>query len=237
MGKKDKSKKKSKNSDKRSPKEAVKKSMLEAVEAMSSSDEGSVDKNNKAWNAKAAALEKLIKDGVYDKLADKKNAESDDESVEEVVLGDESESEVEEEEKTTEQIEKKKSKNAAIKEIKDGKDSDVEEEESDEESDDDSKEGLFDLNSKALLAKTEELRAEKKGFPWAEKFEIIPSTPLPFGTVDPETGVKIDVHDDLKREVAFYDIAMEAVEEARTKCKENGIPFSRPDDFFAGECF
>ena len=43
----------------------------------------------------------------------------------------------------------------------------------------------------------------------------------------------VDVHDDLKREVAFYDNAMEAVRIARKQCEHAGIPFTRPEDFFA----
>ncbi|OEU16528.1 eukaryotic rRNA processing, partial [Fragilariopsis cylindrus CCMP1102] len=42
----------------------------------------------------------------------------------------------------------------------------------------------------------------------------------------------LDIHDDLKREVAFYNTALEAVNLARPKCQEFGIPFSRPEDFF-----
>ena len=53
----------------------------------------------------------------------------------------------------------------------------------------------------------------------------------------------VDIHDDLKREVAFYDTALEAVHLARGECERAGIPFTRPDDFFAemiktdGECY
>jgi rRNA-processing protein EBP2 len=69
--------------------------------------------------------------------------------------------------------------------------------------------------------------------PWAEKIFIIPPTPLPFGLEEGASGTPLDIHDDLKREVAFYDMALEAVVEARVKCKKADIPFSRPEDFFA----
>ena len=84
--------------------------------------------------------------------------------------------------------------------------------------------------SKALQFVTASLVAEKKDWPWAETFHILPSTPLPFGGKGEEA---LNIHDDLKREVAFYDNALEAVLEAKVKCKKDGVPFSRPDDFFA----
>ena len=89
-------------------------------------------------------------------------------------------------------------------------------------------------NSKALSVVTAELAASHSQLPWAETFEIIPPTPLPFGEKkQDDDSDPVDIHDDLKREVAFYNSALEAVHEARIKCKEAGIPFSRPEDFFA----
>ena len=88
-------------------------------------------------------------------------------------------------------------------------------------------------NSKALKVVTAELVASHAHLPWAETFDVIPATPLPFSdNGDPESN-PLDVHDDLKREVAFYNSALEAVHMARSQCKKAGIPFSRPDDFFA----
>ena len=46
-------------------------------------------------------------------------------------------------------------------------------------------------------------------------------------------GNVLDVHDDLKREVAFYNIALDAVRDARDLCKASQTPFQRPEDFFA----
>jgi len=48
-----------------------------------------------------------------------------------------------------------------------------------------------------------------------------------------EEGLPIEVHDDLKREVAFYNLALEAVHAARQQCETLGMPFTRPEDFFA----
>jgi rRNA-processing protein EBP2 len=89
------------------------------------------------------------------------------------------------------------------------------------------------MNSKALSVVAAELNSVHSKMPWAETFVILPSTPLPFGeNGDPESN-PLDIHDDLKREVAFYNTALEAVNLARPKFKEAGIPFTRPDDFFA----
>lgn len=113
------------------------------------------------------------------------------------------------------------------------------EEEEDEEDDAGKSEKALQLvqnnqvNSKALAVVIAELTASHAHLPWAETFHVIPATPLPFGQKgDPESN-PLDIHDDLKREVAFYNSALEAVNEARGKCKEVGIQFSRPDDFFA----
>lgn len=87
-------------------------------------------------------------------------------------------------------------------------------------------------SSKALLLVTQEIQDEKKGMPWAEIFAVTPSTSLPFGEAD-EDGEKINIHDDLKREVIFHDVALEAALKARDLCREANIPFTRPDDFYA----
>lgn len=39
--------------------------------------------------------------------------------------------------------------------------------------------------------------------------------------------------DDMKRELAFYQQALEAAHIGRAKILEAGVPFSRPDDYFA----
>ena len=246
--------KKNKKSPNSSSKEKGKKSkaaILEEIEAMSSSDEGSVDNKNKAWNAKADALKKAIKDGDFEKILTKGKSEEDDDSVEEIVLGedddndeDDNDEESSEEDKPdveseSEVEEDKKAEVGKDQQINDESDDDSENDHENEKDDDDDEEeeeqydALYDSNSKALIAKVNELVAEKKDFSWVETFDIVSSTPLPFGQKDAETGVKIDIQDDVKREVAFYNMALEAVEDARMKCKESNVPFTRPDDFFA----
>ena len=51
-----------------------------------------------------------------------------------------------------------------------------------------------------------------------------------FTTPDTEA---IDVNDDLNRELAFYKQALAAVKEGRKRLLAEGLPFSRPADYFA----
>jgi rRNA-processing protein EBP2 len=120
---------------------------------------------------------------------------------------------------------------------KDDSDEDDEEEgDSDNEDEDESPNRSSEhqiTQGKALHIVAASLAAEKKDWPWAETFDIIPPTPLPFSDKNGEGGTNLGVHDDLQREVAFYDLALEAVLEAKRRCHSAGIPFTRPDDFFA----
>lgn len=103
---------------------------------------------------------------------------------------------------------------------------------SDSEEEDAEKQKKNDLTrNKALVAKTLELEAEKKDVPWLESFDVITTQPLPFSKHN--GGNPLHVHDDLKREVSFYNVALEAVQLAKQKCYEAKVPFTRPDDFFA----
>lgn len=77
-------------------------------------------------------------------------------------------------------------------------------------------------NSKALRVVADELSAGHSAMDWSETFTVVPTNPLPFGGAG---GNALDVHDDLKREVAFYNTAMEGVIEARALCERSGIPF------------
>jgi rRNA-processing protein EBP2 len=42
-----------------------------------------------------------------------------------------------------------------------------------------------------------------------------------------------DVEDDLNRELSFYKQSLDAVKDARAKLKKDGVPFTRPTDYFA----
>ncbi|RMZ89308.1 hypothetical protein DV736_g3480, partial [Chaetothyriales sp. CBS 134916] len=52
-------------------------------------------------------------------------------------------------------------------------------------------------------------------------------------TLPPAADSIPDAMDDLKREAEFYNIARQATLDARAKLKAEGIPFTRPSDYFA----
>eukprot|EP00526_Cylindrotheca_closterium_P012611 CAMPEP_0113630262 /NCGR_PEP_ID=MMETSP0017_2-20120614/15721_1 /TAXON_ID=2856 /ORGANISM="Cylindrotheca closterium" /LENGTH=444 /DNA_ID=CAMNT_0000540715 /DNA_START=63 /DNA_END=1397 /DNA_ORIENTATION=- /assembly_acc=CAM_ASM_000147 len=149
----------------------------------------------------------------------------------------------EEEEEEQEEQEDEKMENATEEKGDSDEEGDQSEEDSDEESSkEEDKVGNAKMkqlrannahNSKALSVVTAELVAAHAKLPWAERFDIVPETPLPFGENGDEDSNPLDVHDDLKREVAFYKLALDGVNLARKQCKKANVPFSRPEDFFA----
>lgn len=213
---------------------------MKDLEEMSDSDDEQLPPESE-WTPEAKALKATIETGAFDHLLDKRGDDSD-ESVEEEDVDDESESEAssEDEDGTPEEPGARDEADDPIDE-KPAAETTLVAEESDDDSeatdssDNDAEPGRSHETSaqpssaKALAVVTEEVAASKKAWPWAETFDIVSATPLPFG--HDETSVNI--HDDLKREVAFYDMALEAVQEARTKCQQAKIPFARPEDFFA----
>jgi rRNA-processing protein EBP2 len=52
------------------------------------------------------------------------------------------------------------------------------------------------------------------------------------GTEPTAVGIE-DIQDDLKRELAFYAQSLDAAKRARSLLKAEGVPFSRPNDYFA----
>lgn len=64
----------------------------------------------------------------------------------------------------------------------------------------------------------------------------LPAT-LPFSAVQSVTSAEpvviADVDDDLNRELAFYRQSLDAVTDARAQLKKEGVPFTRPTDYFA----
>ena len=110
---------------------------------------------------------------------------------------------------------------------------------------------------RSLALHTSALSSDRH-LPWPESFAVTAVTPLPFTSesttttttsankksaaretddyeeeMDTGDGGGVDVHDDLAREVAFYDTALECTTLAREQCEKYGIPFARPEDFFA----
>ncbi|CAG8497254.1 8680_t:CDS:2 [Acaulospora morrowiae] len=77
------------------------------------------------------------------------------------------------------------------------------------------------INNKSALRKIcNEIKIDA---PWIETQSITSSEPV----------VIKDVHNDVERELAFYKQALEAAVEGREKIITSGVPFSRPDDYFA----
>jgi rRNA-processing protein EBP2 len=257
MGKNNKNKnKKTIKSEK--PKERV---TMEALAAMSDSDEEDVPKSQ--WNTKAKNLAQAIEDGKFDSLLEKmKGGDDDDAEIEEASLN--STSDVEEEDgdddngKEAQAAEEEEAESGSEEEEEEVADDQEQEQEEPEIEQDDGSENTDDeeeeeeeerptvedaklktlkanntFNQKALAVVTAEQVAAHSKLPWAERFDIMPETPLPFGeNGDPESN-PLDVHDDLKREVAFYNTALEAVNLARKECQQAKVQFSRPEDFFA----
>ncbi|KJE91078.1 hypothetical protein, variant [Capsaspora owczarzaki ATCC 30864] len=60
-------------------------------------------------------------------------------------------------------------------------------------------------------------------FPWAERLDLVSTVPI----------VLDDAQDDFKREMSFYNQALEAVKLARPRLAAANIKFTRPDDYFA----
>lgn len=226
--------------------------MKDLNEADSSGDEMPPESE---WNEETKALYGMIKNGDFDNLIaeNEQPVVDDDESFEEVELDDEdtsnrkkesahSDSNSEASDDRSENTQESENKDDAI-------DSDDEKVEHDQKGNDESPEESNSkdtdepprtekvmanpsLSSKALHVVTKELEESKKGLAWRETFDIVPEKQLPFGENGADGNV-LDIHDDLKREVAFYDLALDAVHEARERCDSQGVPFQRPDDFFA----
>ena len=71
----------------------------------------------------------------------------------------------------------------------------------------------------------------------AQKSIASPISRLPFSdhqTITSAIQITIpDINDDLNRELAFYKQCLDAAMEARQLLKREGVPFSRPTDYFA----
>lgn len=81
-------------------------------------------------------------------------------------------------------------------------------------------EGIY--NTEALHDKLEDISWTEEQ-PWAETLAITSTEP---------TQVE-DVDDDLERELAFYNQALDAAKQAIHKFEEAGVPWQRPPDYFA----
>lgn len=236
---------------------------LDAISDEEDSDDaaenGEEDGGDGEWDDEANALRAMISNGAFDEMlkkhgkkgntsakgGGKKSKQQQEESSDEEDGSDEEE--LEEVELSMEQDDQEDEENGSNK--------NDDEESSDDEDRAEIKPAANQVNTLEIALKTA-IQSTDRNLPWAESFAVVPPTPLPFGSGDDDATTTaaakkrklnntdddgeeeeetqtVDIHDDLKREVAFYDNALEAVNIARMECEEAGIPFTRPDDFFA----
>jgi len=82
-------------------------------------------------------------------------------------------------------------------------------------------------NKASTIALKQRLEEIKPNLPFMETLTITSTSPLPF------SSTKDLIHDDLKREVIFYNTALEATKLAKSQFLEQNVPFTRPQDFYA----
>ncbi|KAI2629131.1 Ebp2-domain-containing protein [Hypomontagnella submonticulosa] len=81
-------------------------------------------------------------------------------------------------------------------------------------------------NTSALLASLSRISIPTdKSVPFATHQTIV--------SIEPTADSIEDIQDDLKRELAFYAQSLDAAKRARALLKAEGVPFSRPTDYFA----
>jgi rRNA-processing protein EBP2 len=183
----------------------IEKLTLETLDAISDGEEGGEMDENEEWNAEARALRQAIADGSFDNLG-----------------------------KTSKSSKKEQEQSM---ELDDNSSANEEEDEEEEEEETEEERASIELEKsktqiKALQTVTMELTTATSRLPWPERYDITPDTPLPFGKKDEEGNV-IHIHDDLKREVIFYNTALEAVHAGRQQFEDLKIPCTRPEDYFA----
>ncbi len=79
------------------------------------------------------------------------------------------------------------------------------------------------INNTAALTQALKRIALPSNLPFSAHQSITTSEPVAIS----------DVNNDLTRELAFYKQSLDAANDARTRLKEEGVPFSRPTDYFA----
>lgn len=200
--------------------------------------EGGEGDSEDEWDAEAAALRRAIAEGAFDRIGMNVEKEEKNKSKKQKKKGRNIDSSDDDDDSEDEGGEEVALEDDSSDEDDGGEDEDAASDSSDAE-DDIAAQSKAEMkktqktstaNSKALRVVADELSAGHSAMDWSETFTVVPTNPLPFGGAG---GNALDVHDDLKREVAFYNTAMEGVIEARALCERSGIPFRRPDDFFA----
>ncbi|KAI5846419.1 eukaryotic rRNA processing protein EBP2-domain-containing protein [Morchella snyderi] len=200
---------------------------------------------------KNALNRQLGKDPIRDKLKrisrrQPKKRESIGDDKMEVEEWEDADEEGEDDEEVPELVDTTSKRSAAAEESED-KDEEEEEEDEGEDDEDDEDEGEDDIalsdiddddleipdllphqkltinNHSALIQVLERIALPLSSLPFAEHQSVTTDAPVEIKHVD----------DDLKRELAFYKQALDAVNIARKKLTKEGVPFSRPTDYFA----
>ncbi|KAL4771123.1 eukaryotic rRNA processing protein EBP2-domain-containing protein [Aspergillus nidulans var. acristatus] len=170
--------------------------------------------------------EKVNKDSVKDKNTEESASESEEE-------------EEEDKEESTNAAEGDTSQNDAADDAEDDDEEEDEEEEEEEEEEDiplsdlsdDEREDVIPHqrltinNSTAILASTKRISFITHLTPFSEHNSLI-------SKAEDEMDIP-DANDDLNRELSFYKTAQTAAYTARKLLKKEGIPFTRPGDYFA----
>ncbi|KAH0607564.1 uncharacterized protein H6S33_002598 [Morchella sextelata] len=203
---------------------------------------------------KNALNRQLGKDPIRDKLKkisrrQPKKRESIGDEKKEVEEWEDAEEEDEDDEEIPELVDTSKNtskKSAAAAEESEDKDEEEEEEDDDDDEDDEDEDeddiALSDIddddlevpdllphqkltinNHSALTQVLERIALPLSSLPFVEHQSV---------TTDAPVEIK-DVDDDLNRELTFYKQALDAVNIARKKLTKEGVPFSRPTDYFA----
>ncbi|KAI0260674.1 eukaryotic rRNA processing protein EBP2-domain-containing protein [Gloeopeniophorella convolvens] len=79
-----------------------------------------------------------------------------------------------------------------------------------------------EIDNKVALERIRDTIKLDPSLPWTETLSVS----------FPET-INVDVDDDLNRELAFYKQALHGAKAAKALAAKHGLPFTRPDDFFA----
>lgn len=130
----------------------------------------------------------------------------------------------------------------SIGDLDDDSDSDSDDEPFDNEAADEDDIALSDIESLASEDKGDIIPHQRltinntAALQRAYKSFALPAS-LPFShnqTITSAEPVQIaDVEDDLNRELSFYKQSLDAVKDARAKLRKEGVPFTRPTDYFA----
>ena len=103
-----------------------------------------------------------------------------------------------------------------------------EDDDTDEESEDDSEEELQAEPSKKAIYSKERLLEKLEDIAWPENVDWMHML-----TVDHDQGEKVDVNDEITRELAFYTQALDGTRQVFEKLQSKKVRFLRPTDYYA----